>query len=160
MKQVIVACGLGGGLKYGEATNLRVRNVLVDAAGACLRVGERIVPVVADWDVGLRRRLKTAPSPDKYLIYPKSKYRAKILNRFITEEPNAAVLVPTFEKMRVTWIAEHMRHFVPDTAIANAAGVKSLRNYERFRPAEQPLEQFRGLMHRAETKQAGLVVVK
>lgn len=160
MKQVIVACGLGGGLKYGEATNLRVRDVLVDAAGVCLRVGERIVPVVADWDVGLRRRLKTAPSPDEYLIYPKSKYRAKILNRFITEEPNAAVLVPTFEKMRVTWIAEHMRHFVPDTAIANAAGVKSLRNYERFRPAEQPLEQFRGLMHRAETKQPGLIVVK
>lgn len=82
------------------------------------------------------------------------------MNRFITEEPNAAVLVPTFEKMRVTWIAEHMRHFVPDTAIANAAGVKSLRNYERFRPDEQSLEQFRGLMHRAETKQAGLVVVK
>ena len=160
MKQVIAACGLGGGLKYGEATNLRVRDVLLDAGGVCLRVDERIVPVVADWDQGLRRRLKTNPSPDEYLIYPKNKYRTKIMNRFITEEPNAAVLVPTFEKMRVTWIAEHMRHFVPDTAIANAAGVKSLRNYERFRPAEQSLEQFRGLMHRAETKQAGLVVVK
>lgn len=160
MKQVIAACGLGGGLKYGEATNLRVRDVLLDAGGVCLRVDERIVPVVADWDQGLRRRLKTNPSPDEYLIYPKSKYRSKIMNRFITEEPDAAVLVPTFEKMRVTWIAEHMRHFVPDTAIANAAGVKSLRNYERFRPAEQSLEQFRGLMHRAETKQAELVVVK
>lgn len=160
MKQIIVACGLGAGLKYGEAANLKIRDVLVDAAGVCLHVDERIVPVVADWDQGLRRRLKTNPSPDEYLIYPKNKYRTKIMNRFITEEPNAAVLVPTFEKMRVTWIAEHMRHFVPDTAIANAAGVKSLRNYERFRPAEQSLEQFRGLMHRAETKQPGLVVVK
>ena len=82
------------------------------------------------------------------------------MNRFAADESTAALLVPNFEKMRVTWIAEHMKHFVPDTAIANAAGLKSLRNYERFRPADQSLEQFRGLMHRAENKQAELVVVK
>ena len=160
MKQVIVACGLGGGLKYGEAVNLRMRDVYLDAGGVCLHVGERIVPVVADWDAGLRHRLETNPSPDEYLIYPNMQRRDKIMARFATEESNTAMLMPNFEKMRVTWIAEHMKHFVPDTVIANAAGVKSLRNYERFRPAEQSLEQFRGLLHRAETKHSGLVVVK
>lgn len=160
MKQVIVACGLGGGLKYGKAVNLRMRDVYLDDGGACLHVGERIVPVVANWDEGLRQRLETNPNPDEYLLYPNMQRRDKIMNRFATEESTVALLVPNFEKMRVTWIAEHMEHFVPDTAIANAAGVKSLRNYERFRPTNQPLEQFRGLMHRAETKQAGLVVVK
>ena len=160
MKQVIVACGLGGGLKFGDATNLRVHDVLIDARGVCLRVGERIVPIVADWDQGLRRRLETNPNPDEYLLYPRSNNRSVIMNRFKTAESNAAFLVPSFEKMRVTWIAEHMRHFVPDTAIANAAGVKSLRNYERFRPAEQSLEQYRGLMHRAGTRPTGLVVAK
>lgn len=160
MKQVIVACGLGGGLKHGEAANLKVRDVFLDTGGACLHVGERIIPVAADWDEGLRQRLKTNPHPDEYLLYPNMQRRDKIMNRFAAEKPNAASLVPNFEKMRVTWIAEHIKHFVPDTAIANAAGVKSLRNYERFRPTNQPLEQFRGLMHRAETKQADLVVVK
>ncbi len=90
--------------------------------------------MVADWDEGLRRRLKTNSNPDEYLIYPNMQRRDKVMARFATEESNTAMLVPNFEKMRVTWIAEHMKHFAPDTVVANVAGVKSLRNYERFRP--------------------------
>lgn len=52
----------------------------------------------------------------------------------------------------------HLENHVPDVAICEAAGIKTLGHYGRYRPDTPPVGKYRSLLHRASGGDRGELV--
>jgi len=162
MKRLIVACGLGAGLTASEAGHLRYGDIEIDDLGVQLHLPERTVPVLAEWDAALRDSRADSHRSGEFLIYPRSTRRNDIVSKSLkTIGTLSGVQPPNMRRMRTTWIVGHLENHVPDVAICEAAGIKTLGLYERYRPETPSVERYRTLLHRAPVaERGGLVVVR
>lgn len=67
---------------------------------------------------------------------------------------------PDIRRLKATWIVDLMNRFVPDAFICHAAGIKTLKRYEPFRPelGDKDLVAVRGLFH-GDGRREGLRVI-
>ncbi|WP_273415774.1 recombinase XerC [Corynebacterium appendicis] len=162
MKQLIVACGLGAGLTAAEAGHLTYGDIEIDELGVQLHLPGRTVPVLAEWDEVFRDCQLEPNISGEFLIYPRSTRRSDIVSRSLkTIGPLSGLRPPNMRRMRTTWIVNHLANHVPDVAICEAAGIKSLGDYERYRPETPSVGKYRSLLHRPPVvERGGLVVVR
>ena len=160
-KQLIVACGLGAGLTAKETGHLTGAKIEIDDLGVMLHLPDRIVPVLNEWDQALRDHKQHHPD-NEYILCPQSTRR----NQTISERLSVigtinGITQPNMRRMRTTWIVEHLNNHLPDAAICTAAGIKTLKNYEHYRPETTSVDKYRSLLHRAPaTNHSGLVVIR
>lgn len=160
-KQLIVACGLGAGLTAKETGHLTGADIKIDNLGVMLHLPDRTVPVLNEWDEAFRTyKLEQHPDSD-YILCPQSARRNQIISeRLSVIGTVTGIPQPNMRRMRTTWIVEHLNNHVPDAAICAAAGIKTLKNYEHYRPDTTSVEKYRSLLHRAPVAgRGGLVVI-
>ena len=158
-KQLIVACGLGAGLTAKETGHLTGADIEIDGLGVMLHLPDRTVPVLNEWDRALRTHKQHHPD-NQYILCPQSTRRNQIISERLSVIGTInGITQPNMRRMRTTWIVQHLNNHGPDAAICTAAGIKTLKNYEHYRPDTTSVEKYRSLLHRAPVAGRGDLVV-
>ena len=136
---LVLALGLGAGLRAGEMGTLRVRDVYDDGdAGIILRpsgyrgAGPRDVPVLAAWEDALRAEIAGLHPDDRVFLPGRPTDSTSAVHNLLKETTPVAGFRPDTRQLRTTWIVGHIIAEVPATALAEAAGLSSLRHFERW----------------------------
>ncbi|MGX0630208.1 integrase [Corynebacterium afermentans] len=136
--QVLLALGLGAGLRGCEVDTLRVKDVQREALGLVVYPSgyrgaqSRYVPVHADYARFLESAIADLEPDDLVFLPGARKTGAKSASDFVGRMPTSRVPV-TLSRMRTTWIVSLMRAHVPESAICEASGLRDLQHYARFR---------------------------
>lgn len=152
-----LALGLGAGLRAGEMARLRGRDVTVYPDG-CVTVtahgyrgaDPREVPVLAEWEQIVSDAAGGAGTND-LVLWPNRAHAttesvAAIVSRI--GKPHAVAL--DTRRLRTTWIVGHMRGFVPEPVICQAAGLTDLQHFAKWHEtADMPAERARALLRRS-----------
>ena len=162
MKKLIGACELGAGLTASEAWRLTHGDIEIDELGVHLHSPVRIVPVLAEWDEVFKGCQLVPSTSGEFLNYPRSTKRNDIVSKGLkTIDVLYSLQSPIMRRMRTTWIVNHLANHVPDVAICEVAGIRSLRGFERYRPGVPLSGGYRSLLHRPLVgERGGLVVVR
>lgn len=136
---LVLALGLGGGLRAGEMGTLRVRDVFDDGDdGIILRpsgyrgAGPRDVPLLAEWEDTLRAEIAGLEPDDRVFLPGRPTDSTSAVHNLLKETTPVAGFRPDTRQMRTTWIVGHIYAEIPATALAEAAGLSSLRHFERW----------------------------
>lgn len=149
----VLALGLGAGLKAVEMGGVRCSDVTVDDDGVVVNVREgvspRLVPVTAPWEGVIAEIASAALRKDQWLLLPmrRLKYHKSLLSNFTLDLPNRPCSVNA-QKLRATWIVEHLSAGTPVRLLADAAGLASpdaLGPYISHVPDVAPIEGRRRL---------------
>lgn len=135
--RAIAALGLGCGLTSSEMLSARVEDVLILGDGmAAIAVAGRTVPVTAEWNDALISRLRGEQG--SHLIGPRIQSRGpKALNSFIASFGHPA---PSPQRMRATWLLNHINGQTPLNTLIEAAGLTSPDVLRRLLPFAVRLE--------------------
>ncbi|MFF2276790.1 hypothetical protein [Agromyces sp. NPDC058126] len=131
--RLILALGLGAGLSAAEIGEVRETDIVVEVAGASVRVRTgrvRTVPVRRVWEAELLRA--AVPGSEEYLIKPG---RAGVPKNFISNlvaRGNLKYAGPNTQRMRATWLLHHMNQGTPLLALLDASGLDSLEALTRY----------------------------
>lgn len=137
--QVLIVLGLGAGLPPRDLCSVRAIDVLND--GTAVRVADRIIPVTAAWQDSLREALAHAEEPTAPLFRPHIVGSKNMVTNFVATCANEG-LRPSAQRMRATWLVEHLSDGTPMQDLLWWAGLKSmdaLVRYERFLPPPSPV---------------------
>lgn len=149
--KVLLACGLGAGLTTNEVMRLQAGHVEVDDDGVLLHVtgsNPRVVPVRQDWEDVLATVAQAAWKPEMYLFRPnRQTITANSVYNFLCR--SQAVPFPiSMQRMRTTWIINHLAAGVSIPAVRQAAGIRQrsgLRRYLDFLVEPHPDDARRSL---------------
>lgn len=143
----IVGLGLGAGLTSRQMSGLKWSSDEVDEGGGLIYLPDRTTPVTARWvyfldldkagrDESVLRPNVTSREPDDVTG---STARNKAESGMRTD----------ICRLKATWIVDLMNRFVPDAFICHAAGSKTLKRFEPFRPelGDKDLVAVLGLFH-------------
>lgn len=137
--RALVALGLGAGLPSREICSVRASDVVAD--GAAIQVGNRVVPVLDEWRAELAELTEVAPHSAAALFREGVAWHKNMVTNFVaTSLPDG--VPPTVQRMRATWLVEHLSTGTPMQDLLAAAGLKSmdaLVRYERFLPPPSPV---------------------
>lgn len=136
--QVLVALGLGAGLPPRELCSVRAADVADQ--GRFVQVGERTIPVLADWRTDLVEIAAHASDPSAPLFRPNIAGSKNMVTNFVATCANEGFR-PAAQRMRATWLVEHLSLGTPMQDLLWSAGLKSmdaLVRYERFLPPPSP----------------------
>lgn len=131
--RLILALGLGAGLSAAEIGEVRETDIIVEEAGASVRVRAgrvRTVPVRRVWEADLLRA--AVPGSDEYVIKPG---RTNVPKNFISNlvaRGNLKYAGPNTQRMRATWLLTHMNQGTPLLALLDASGLDSLEALTRY----------------------------
>lgn len=137
--RVLVALGLGAGLMPAEIMPLQKRDVVVDDVGVLITIRStskatsRTVPMTAPHDEVLAEHVGHL-SDAEYLVRPRSMRRGDsrdttALDNFrrLTTKAQPGGLCPTFTRLRLTWLRDHISARVPANLLQEAVGWHSLK---------------------------------
>lgn len=137
--RALVALGMGAGFPSREICAARASDILND--GTAVRTGDRIVPVVDDWRAELDELARSAAPPNAALFRDGVAWHKNMVTNFVaTSVPDG--FPPTVQRMRATWLVEHLSAGTPMQDLLAAAGLQSmdaLVRYERFLPPPSPV---------------------
>lgn len=137
--RALVALGLGAGLPSREICGVRATDILHN--GTAVRVGDRLVPVLGEWHEELEALAALALTAESLLFRPGVAWHKNMVTNFVsTSIPDG--FPPTVQRMRSTWLVEHLTAGTPMQDLLAAAGLKSmdaLVRYERFLPPPSPV---------------------
>lgn len=137
--RVVVALGLGAGLMPTEIMPLRKRDVVVDDIGVLItpqppsKSTSRTIPMTAPHDEVLAEHVSHL-TDDEYLVRPRTVRRGDsrdttALDNFrrLTTKARPGGLCPTFTRLRLTWLRDHIAARVPAPLLQEAVGWHSLK---------------------------------
>lgn len=159
--KVLLGCGLGAGLTTAELLALQASHVEVDDSaddpadgkGVLIHVpgsNPRAVPVRITYEKVLAEVAASAWKPDQYLFRPnRTSVHSNGVNNFLSR--SVAVPFPvSMQRLRTTWIINHLAAGVPIPAVRQAAGIRQrsgLRRYLDFLVEPHPDDARRALRH-------------
>lgn len=138
--QVIAVLGLGAGLAPRDLCAVRPTDVLGD--GRALQVAARTVPVSVDWQHELRRLIDRAENRSAPLFRPNIVGSKNMVTNFVATCANEGIR-PSVQRMRATWLVDHLTAGTPMQDLLWWAGLKSmdaLVRYEKFLPPPSPVD--------------------
>ena len=152
--QVLLALTVGAGLYTNEVAALRVSDVEVDGSGVLLHVrGEhaRTVPVLAEWEDVLKELVANVRpvDPEAFVFAPgRRNQKPQVVTGFVQSSNRSGKVEPQTRRMRATWVVEHIKSGVPPQLIAEAAGMVTLRNFDKwlYHYREFETEEYRALL--------------
>jgi integrase len=137
--RVLLALGAGCGLSAIEIGEVRARDILCDEHGVLVRVDggrPRSVPVLREWEEALLER-RTELASDRYVFRENhTSFYPNLVTNFVDRSGVVGVR-PQTQRLRSTWILQHLEAATPVTLLMRAAGVESLEaltRYTRFVP--------------------------
>jgi integrase len=131
---VLLALGAGAGLSAGEIGNLRVRDIVADELGVVVRVQEkrpRSVPVLDSWARSLRERREELPL-DSFAFRPSHTVNYPNLVSNFVDRSKVAEVRPQTQRLRATWLVNHLTAGTSVISLMAAAGVESLEALTRY----------------------------
>ena len=139
--------GLVAGLTSRQLGGLKWSSTEADEREVLIQLPDRTIPVTARW-VYLLDLDKAGR--DEYILRPKMTSREPddVTGRTARNKAESGMR-PDIRRLKATWIVDLMNRFVPDAFICHAAGIKTLKRYEPFRPelGDKDLVAVRGLFH-------------
>ncbi|MGN7948555.1 hypothetical protein ACTJKH_07405 [Microbacterium sp. 22215] len=132
--QVIAVLGLGAGLAPRDLCAVRPVDVVGD--GRAIEVAGRTVPVNVDWQDDLRAIVSRADDTTAPIFRPNIVGSKNMVTNFVASCANEGIR-PSTQRMRATWLVDHMAAGTPMQDLLWWAGLKSmdaLVRYERFLP--------------------------
>lgn len=135
---VLLALALGAGLTTEEVVRLRVSDITIDDQGVVLDVGghnPRQVPVLAEWEHVLTDLVAHVRpvDPESYVFAPgRTNSKPHLVAGFVKSTNRNGGVAPQPRRMRATWIVGHITAGVPPQLIAQAAGMVTLRNFDKY----------------------------
>lgn len=148
---VMCACGLGAGLTTNELLLVQAAHVEVDDAGVLLHVSgsnPRIVPVRMDWESTLADLAQAAWKPDMYLFRPNRTTITRNGTTNFIKNTRAQPFPVSMQRMRTTWIINHLAAGVTIPTVRKAAGIRQptgMRRYLNFLTEPHPDDARRSL---------------
>ncbi|MGA4670394.1 hypothetical protein ACPCG0_11475 [Propionibacteriaceae bacterium Y1923] len=148
---VMLACGLGAGLTTNELLLLQAGHVEVDDAGVLLHVSgsnPRVVPVRMDWESTLADLAQAAWKPGMYLFRPNRQTITRNGTTNFIKNTRAQPFPVSMQRMRTTWIINHLAAGVPIPTVRKAAGIREgtgMRRYLDFLTEPHPDDARRSL---------------
>lgn len=137
--RALVTLGLGAGLPSREICAARAVDIVY--SGAAVRVGDRLTPVLDEWQEELTDLATLASTAETPLFRPGVAWHKNMVTNFVaTSLPDG--MPPTVQRMRSTWLVEHLTVGTPMQDLLAAAGLRSmdaLVRYERFLPPPSPI---------------------
>lgn len=137
--RALVALGLGTGMPTREICATRAADILYD--GAVVRAGDRLTPVLEQWQRELAELASLAATPDSALFRPGVAWHRNMVTTFVARSLPEGI-PPTAQRMRATWLVEHLTAGTPMQDLLAAAGLRSmdaLVRYEQFLPPPSPV---------------------
>lgn len=138
--EVILALGLGAGLRPGEIATVRVSDVLVTNDYVSIfpsgyrGSGPRETVVLADYEDTITSQVERY-EPDTFLAMTnRSKAEVDLLWSFIQRAGTPEDVDVSLARMRSTWIVRLMDSLIPDSIITSCAGLSDLQHYRSYRP--------------------------
>lgn len=134
---ILLALGLGAGLRTGEIIALTAGDVHVDTHGVVLSIkGEkpRQVPVLATWEQPIADLAGTAMRADLHLFSPRRRTgNPNVVSSFIQYSNNVPFRL-TAQRMRATWVVGHLTAGTPLNALIEAGDFDSAATLGRYVP--------------------------
>lgn len=146
-RRKIVGLDLGAGLTSRQMNELMWSSVEVDEWGVLIHLPNRTIPVTARWvyllDLDKAGRDKNVLRPNVTSREPDD-----VTGRTARNKVESGMR-PDIRRLKATWIVDLMNRFLPDAFIYHAAGIKTLKLFEPFRPdlGDKDLVAVRGLFH-------------
>ena len=136
---VLLALGVGAGLRIGEMASLRASDIaqtrdgIVTVTAAGYRgSGPREVPVRAEWEGDLLRGVSGLASNDFALFSQRASATAESVAAILTRIGKPSRVHLDTRRLRTTWIVTLMHEYVPEAVIAPAAGLASLQHFKKW----------------------------
>ncbi|PWC06574.1 site-specific integrase [Mycetocola zhujimingii] len=130
----ILGLGIGAGLTAGEIADLPGDAVRVGRTGVRVIVASgrlRTVQVRREWEEPLAAQAKVRTAAD-YFIRPKRTATSRNFLSNLVERSAGPAYRPQSQRMRATWIVQHLGAGTPMNVLMDAAGVQSLEAFMRF----------------------------
>ncbi len=151
---VLLALTMGAGLYTHEVAALRLRDIEIDDQGVIIHVHggtPRDVPVLAEWEDVLKELVTNVRpvDPDAYAFAPgRTNRKPNLVTAFVASTNRNKGVEPLTRRMRATWVVGHIKAGVPPQAIAHAAGMVTLRNFDKwlYHYREFETEEYRALL--------------
>lgn len=133
--EVLLALGAGAGLTAREIGELRVGDIEVDELGVVVHVygeRERQVPVLHEWASVLAERSRQV-KPERFAFRENHTTNYdNLISNFVAR--SKADIQPQSQRLRATWIVQHLAAATPVIPLLRAAGVESLEAFTRYVP--------------------------
>lgn len=123
---VLVSLALGAGLRAREIIALTVGQISDDDSGMVLHLPDRDVPVLAEWEPMLRRVIRGRHSAEPVFGLPAIHGNRNAVSQF-TSMTDSDVPIRV-DRMRATWIVQHLTARTNMRALMTAAGVQKFEN--------------------------------
>lgn len=139
----LLALGLGAGLTSQELSSLVGTDAIEDRLGLLVHVlvgpAPRAVPVLRRWEELVRNATSRT---DRYPVFlpGRSRINRNDITRFVDSCPRADGPKLSVQRLRVTWIVEHLRSGTPLKALEAASGARGsqLASYLDHLPSVEP----------------------
>ena len=131
-RRKIVGLGLGAGLTSRQMSGPKWSSDEIDEQGVLIHLSDRTISVTARWvyllDLDKEGR-------DEYVLRPNvtSRESDDVTGRTARNMVESGMR-PDIRRLKATWIVDLMNRYVYDASICHAAGIKTLKRYEPFRP--------------------------
>ncbi|MCR2813030.1 hypothetical protein [Microbacterium sp. zg.Y1084] len=128
---MLVLCA-GAGIRPGEIPLIYPSDITADDEGILVSVGgdqPRDVPLLAQWEEWMRALLKRRPDGER-LWGPLTRKSTHNLTSVFTERSHGNP--PRADRLRATWLVQHLRAGVPMKELFRAAGVEKMQHLHLY----------------------------
>lgn len=136
--ELLLAFGLGAGLRACEVATLTDQDVEVDEHGVVLHpsgyrgASKRFVPVETEWSEAIMRAVRSAKTSGSWLFRPRrTSATTGVISLFTKRSAHPANAVD-LGRARTTWVVKQVAKGVPESAVCEAAGLADLQHYRAF----------------------------
>lgn len=142
----------GAGVRPGELPFVRHEDIAIDEDGVLITVAGRVVPLTAEWEEWLLAVLDRRPKTETYLwgavnIRNTSRLASTFTERSFGHPPRA-------DRLRHTWLVNHLAAAVPMKDLMRAAGIEKIQHlhllleHVELRDADESRRLLRGEVQR------------
>lgn len=155
--RTLLALGLGAGLAASEMRELRVGDITADSEGVLVQVRgkrERLVPVLETWEAPLLHLLDHAPADRLAFGVERTRPASRNAITNYVQRSRGIGLKPQTQRMRGTWIVNHLIWGTPIDHLSAASGLASAEMVNRFRqfiPDRQDTPEHRRVLRHQST---------
>ena len=128
---MLVLCA-GAGLRSSDISSLYASDVLIDDRGVLLNVhgnNPRVVPLRREWESWMVAALEQAPADEPLWGTPNRTDKSNLLSSFTQYTVGT---FPRGDRLRATWIVEHLQAGTPIKELFRAAGLDKMENLPRY----------------------------
>lgn len=126
---------LGAGLKSGEVADVRRRDVSVDEYGIVITVGgerQRQVPMLRKWEPPFRQLIESMEEDEFVFGVPTRAGNRNLLSNFVEKSDGRTHIHPRSDRMRATWLVDHLTAGTSMSALMRAGGIERFENLIRY----------------------------